>query len=70
MVHTLVGKGTFKVKLKWSNHWELLLTREYNIARQNQFANAIRLFIDNASVDKYNNDKLISPLHRVCYFNK
>ena len=42
------------------NDWKFLLKNEYTLERANNFKNALRLYSDNQSCDKYNKDKIIS----------
>ena len=42
------------------NDWKFLLKNEYTVEKANKFKNALRLYSDNKSCDKYNKDKIIS----------
>ena len=42
------------------NDWKFLLKNEYTVEKANKFKNALRLYSDNQSCDKYNKDKIIS----------
>jgi hypothetical protein len=45
---------------KTIDDWKLLLKNEYSVLRAESFKNAIRLYCDNRSCDKYNGEKLVS----------
>jgi hypothetical protein len=49
------------------NDWKFLLKNEYTVEKANKFKNALRLYSDNQSCDKHNEDKIISLSNLIFY---
>ncbi len=49
------------------NDWKFILKNKYTVDKANKFKNALRLYSDNQSCDKYNTDKIISLSNLIFY---
>jgi hypothetical protein len=49
------------------NDWKFLLKNEYTVEKANKFKNALRLYSENQSCNKYNKDKIISLSNLIFY---